>query len=551
MGAKGWSVRRAGRGVAVLLTGVVSSVAPLAAQGTGAVPAPGSGPGLGAGSGLESDARSGRGTAPPGRPLTLEDAVAMALRHNRELEGVRLELENAMEQVDEAWGSLYPRVDLATSFVRNLTVPGSFLPRVFIDPDAGPDELVLVRFGTDNLWSLQIHAEQPLFRAAAFIGVGAASRYRALRGEAVRGASQQVVTRTRLAFYQVLLAEEALRLSENAVRRVRQTLEETRSLHRAGLVSDYDVLRLEVELANLEPGLRRSTNAVAAAMRELAIVLGLDTADGLEVEGTLAGLAGLVDGVGGVGGVGGAGVGDRAGGRAGRDEAGARGEASARGEKGATGGLVDGVDLAALDADALVALAVEARSDLRQLELTERLRRAELRLEQSEYLPTVTLFGTYTLDAQHNGAPRLFGGGDALRAYGRRVGVQVSVPLFSGFRRPNRVAQKRVAVKQVEMQRAQLRARVEHEVRTLLEEVREAEARAAAQRLAVRQAERGFAIASSKYREGLGSQLEVTDAEVALRQSEFNLVEALYDVLVARARLDEAVGRVPMVDTND
>jgi outer membrane protein len=53
---------------------------------------------------------------------------------------------------------------------------------------------------------------------------------------------------------------------------------------------------------------------------------------------------------------------------------------------------------------------------------------------------------------------------------------------------------------------------------------------------------------SAEYREGIGSRIEVTDAEVALRQSEFNYAEAIYDYLVARARLDEAAGTVPLVD---
>jgi outer membrane protein TolC len=44
--------------------------------------------------------------------------------------------------------------------------------------------------------------------------------------------------------------------------------------------------------------------------------------------------------------------------------------------------------------------------------------------------------------------------------------------------------------------------------------------------------------------------LELTDAEVALRQSEFNYAGAVYDFLVAQANLDLAVGKVPMVDSD-
>ncbi len=79
----------------------------------------------------------------------------------------------------------------------------------------------------------------------------------------------------------------------------------------------------------------------------------------------------------------------------------------------------------------------------------------------------------------------------------------------------------------------------------------ESRTRAQAQRLARGQAERGYEIASAQYREGISSQLEVTDAEVALRQSEFNLAEAVYDYLVARARLDQALGMEPGVVANE
>ena len=86
----------------------------------------------------------------------------------------------------------------------------------------------------------------------------------------------------------------------------------------------------------------------------------------------------------------------------------------------------------------------------------------------------------------------------------------------------------------------------ESEVRRYVEEVEESRLRADGQKKAVSQAERGFAIARAQFREGLGSRLDVTDAEVALRQSEFNYAQAVYDYLSNRARIDQLVGSVPM-----
>jgi outer membrane protein TolC len=443
--------------------------------------------------------------------LTVERAIRTALERNRELMLAGLELDGAKARVREAWGGVYPKLDVTASYARNLTVPSSFLPAIIFDPDASPDDLLPVRFGADNVWALQLTAEQPLFEAGVFIGVGAADRYRRLQTEIVRGEAQEIATRVRTIYYDVLLADAALRVSQKSLARVEQTLHETMAMHQAGLASEYDVLRLQVEKSNLEPSLRRARDAVAASKRSLAIELGLEPTDRIRVEGSLSAFdlntLALSEH------------------RPAADFAGSNGQATA--------------------INATLTQALESRSDLRQLELTRALRKAELRAEQAEYLPKVSLFGSYTINAQDNGDPRFFG---RQRAYGRQVGVQVTMPLFSGFQRPARVEQKEAQLHSAETQAKLARALAEHELTTLSDQHAEAIARAQAQRLTVEQAQRGYQIASAQYREGISGHLEVTDAELALRQSEFNYAQAVYDYLVARAKLDRATGSVQFVD---
>ena len=308
-----------------------------------------------------------------------------------------------------------------------------------------------------------------------------------------------------------------MRLTAKSVERVRQSLKETRALNEAGLASDYDVLRLEVELANLEPNLRRAENAVLQARRQLAIQANVDDQESLRVSGALAEID-LSDF-----------------------------EANSPANREILGFV--GLDLdEARTVDDALARAGELRSDLRQLALTEDLRQTEMRLEQASYLPDITLFGNYIVAAQNNGGPTWFGGSDGQRAYSKLAGIRVSLPIFQGFRRDARIDQRRAAMRQAQAQSELGLDMARSQVRTIVEGAEEAYQRAAAQSLAVRQAGRGYEIATAQYREGLGSQLELTDAEVALRQSEFNYAQAVYDYLVARAQLDEAVGRVPLVD---
>ena len=473
------------------------------------------------------DARGQERTPPPipeSAPALLSVVVQAALDRNRDVLDAEYQLAVAEEQVSEAWSEVYPNVNLTSSFTRNVAPQVSFLPAQIFDPTAAEGDFIPVQFGADNIWNLTVNAEQTLFDPRIFVGVGAAARFEGLQREALRGRTQQTVTRVRLAFYDVLLGQEEVRLTENSLRRVRESLRETRAMEEAGLSSYYDVLRLEVEVANLEPDLRRARNRQDAARRTLAVEMALDPDTELDIAGELV--------------------------RIDLEQFDANSEANR--DILAFMGVAVPEHVSMPEQVSMTELLPQGtgnRSDIRQLDITERLRRTELRIEQVDYLPKVFAFGSYGLAAQQNGPPDFFGT-DAQRGSSKQVGLRVTFPIFSGFSRDARIDQKHAALRQAETQRRFAADQAEAQLRNLLDEVLEARARTAGQKLAVAQARRGYEIATAQYREGFSSQLELTDAEVALRQSEFNYAQAVYDYLATRARLDEAAGRVPLVDVD-
>jgi outer membrane protein TolC len=309
---------------------------------------------------------------------------------------------------------------------------------------------------------------------------------------------------------------EEVRLTDQSVARVRQTLKETQGLNRAGLASAYDVLRLEVQLANLEPTLSRAQNAVVATKRALLVTIGRDPgeAPALSLEGRLNELD-LAD----------------------------VGQNGPENQSLLRFAGVQAAD-APLDADSATAEALAERSDVLQARLAVELERARLAAQRGEYFPKVRLFSNYGVTAQQNGSPAFFGSSQQ-RATSAVAGIRVELAIFNGFAREARVQQARATVSQAQARLEQVQHEAARDVRTLVEDVREARRRGASQRQAVGQARRGFDIASTEYRAGLGSQLQITDAEVALRQSEFNYARAVYDYLVASARLEAALGHIP------
>lgn len=449
--------------------------------------------------------------------MPIDRCLALALERSPALRDARLALEVSNSQVTEAWGNLFPTVEATATVTRNLTASEVFIPAILFDPMASPEEQIPVRFSADNLWNMTVTLDQPLFKAQAFVGVGAAGRFKSLQVENVRGMAQQVVTDVRHAYYSALLARENVRLTEESVRRVRQTLEETRALQRAGFASAYDVLRLEVELGNLEPNLQRSRNAFAVAERDLRLAMGLD------VESVLAIAGSLVD--------------------VDFSAAGANDPAnSALLRTAGTDATSDG------DAPRLLEAAQRQRSELRRARLDTELAQAQLSAERATLFPTLSAFANYSLNAQEDGGLDFFGETANQRTTNWQAGLRLDLPIFRGGQDWSRVSQRRLTLERRRTSVHDLEERTASDVRTRLADLLEARERVGSQTRALGQAQRGFEIASAEYRQGTGSQLQVTDAEVALRQSEFNYAQAVHDVLRAQASLDAAVGVVPLVD---
>jgi len=450
---------------------------------------------------------------PDAQTFTLERAIVVALANSKTVADAEAGLHNAEQLVREAWGSAMPDVSASMSYSRNLKLQQIFLPRRFIDPTAAEGEVTPITVGSDNNWQASITASQPLFQYEVVAGVGAAGKYKAWQEEVVRGTTQGVVLTVRQAYFDVLLAMEELRLTQESIRRVTETLDETRAMNQAGLVSNYDVLRLEVQQQTIQSNLRRAENAVAARKRGLLVEMGLNPATSIELDGRLNEI-------------------DLE-----HPEANTPANRTLLREAGLPN--ADGQSF-----EDLMEVARARRSDLRQLRSSVQLEEARASVEQAQFFPKISLFSNYNVAAQENGSPNFFGS-PLERTTTAAAGLRVELPIFRGFSRFARVGQARANVQQNEARLARAELDAQNQIQTLLESLDEARLRAASQRRAVETAQRGFAIASAEYREGIGSQLQITDAEVALTESQVNYARAVYDYLTARSQLELAVGTVP------
>jgi outer membrane protein TolC len=450
--------------------------------------------------------------------LTLTDAIKVGLANNSQIKRSLFSLKVADEEVTKAWSSVLPDITGSATYTRNLEIPVNFVPAQFFDPNAPEGELVPLQFGTDNNWQGGLSVQQTLFRGEAFVGISSSKLFKAAQAENLRATTQQIVTQSRLAYYSVLVAEEQLRLQEATVERLEKNLAENRARLNAGLVDEYAVLQVEVQLSNQRPQLTRARYAVKQAYRDLRVVLGVP----LDLDFTVQGDLNAFDVQ----------------------------SQQAMSDINRNLKQVDNMTPYQFENNArAVDLATDLRGDIRVLEKQNALKDREIKAIKSRFLPTLTANYNLNWTASQAGSPVFFGTEDT-RARSQTVGFTLSLPLFEGFERSSNLDIAQIEKKDLEEQeRAAVRS-AKNEIQSARESLNQAIETAPARERALELAEEGYQRARARLENGLGSQLDVTNAELQLREAEANYAQMVYNYLSAKARYDQAIGMVPYVDND-
>lgn len=443
--------------------------------------------------------------------LTLDEAIKIAVANSPQVKQALLSVKDADQLVKIAYSEVYPEISSSLNYTRNFEIPVNFVPGEFFG--GAPGTLVPVAFGTDNNWQGGFTANQTLFRGETLVGLSSATVFKTVQTENYRAISQQVITQTRIAYYYVLAAIEQYQLQETQIKRLEQNLKENQARQKVGLVDDYAVLSLNVQLSNQRPQLIEAKYAVDEAYRMLKITMGLPLQFEFEVKGSLNDFDIL----------------------------------SNENDNGVNEQIkrVDQMNPYTFHKGSFDSLGLELmRGDLRVLDASLDLSEKELIAVKSRFLPTLS--ATYNLQwtSAEPDAPTFFENSARFQT----LGINLSLPLFQGFKRIADVQRVQIARKDLEEQKRGALLMAQNEVASASEDLNQAFETAEARKIALDQANEGYDRAQKRLENGLGSQLELTDAEVQVRQAEVNYALMVYQYLTAKAEYDLATGKVPFVD---
>ena len=336
-----------------------------------------------------------------------------------------------------------------------------------------------------NAFSATAQLNQVIFNSAVFTGVGTARTYQEAARETYRNALAETMYNVRQMYYTALFARETWELLQRSLENAEENLRNVRVMMNEGLVAEYDAIRAEVATENIRPQVLEAEQQYKDATNALKLVIGLDV--NREVTPT--------------------------------------GEFTYQTES--LPGLAELQDKAVI-----------ANYSLRALELQMRVNQELIDINRSEYLPTVSLFGNYTYQGQADDF-------NFITVSSASAGLNLSLSIFKGFQSDARVQQARIDYLRIQEQYRSALQALRLQIETVAGRVENARRRIEAQGRTVDQAQRGYEIAQIRYNAGTGTQLEINDAELALRQARLNRVQAIFDYLVSRSQLGQFLGDVP------
>lgn len=433
--------------------------------------------------------------SPAARPLSLAEAVRLVQETSEPVAAAAAQVERAQGERLQAQSERWPQLSSAVSYSRTLASEFEDISFDFGDGDEGGDDgLGDLPFGQRNRYGLDLSLSQTLFaggrlgaqRRAAEAGVTTAA-------EGLRAARAQAALAVVEAYFDASLAERLAMISQATLAQAEQAYEQTRVAHEVGDKSEFELLRALVARDNERPTVlqRRSDRDLAHLRLKQLLELPLDQPLALTSDPETSELPpALVEGA----------------------EPAAPPPAAAEG------------DLRPL---------VDQRAPVRQAAETVRIQEELARIARSQRLPTFGLTSDYGRVAY---PPSGLPGWDDTRT-NWTVALAGRLPLFTGGRIRGEELEARAATEAAAADLALVRELAWLDARDAIERQRTAEAVWQASQGTVEQARRAYEIAEIRFREGISTQLELTDARLALALAEGNRALSARNLQVARARV--------------
>ena len=365
----------------------------------------------------------------------------------------------------------------------NISVNGSYqrtlLKQVMVMDMGG--QAMEIKVGRDNSINTSASASMPLVNAQLWESLKLSGMDVELAVEKARSSKIAMVKQVKQAFYAVLLAQKSLDVVSNVYENAQKNYEKTLQRFNVGKASEVERLRAQVTMMNAEPNVSSAENAVLLATWQLKAVMGINLDTDVEVVGDLNDYTAQM-----------------------------------------LSPYVSEDDLS-------------NNSSLLQLGIQGRMLESTIRMQKKQYLPTLAASINYNYSAM---------GDDELRWFpSSTAALNLSIPVFDGLQKHYTIKQSKINKSMLDLQREDTERNLRISIRNFNDQMALCIKNYQAANATVDIAQKSYDISEKMYEVGKATMVELNDAQVALMQSQLTQAQAVYNFMVAKASLDELIGK--------
>lgn len=417
--------------------------------------------------------------------LSVEDAMNLAVKNNINAKNARLDRIKQDAINREVTGLALPQISAKGEYNNYIDPVQSFVPAEFIGGPSGAFVAVpfTPKFGT----TASATASQILFDGSVMVALQAKSALTKLYERQEQFTEEQIRYNIRKAYYALVVAEKQYETMKETMKYIRTIGRETQAYYDNGLGEKIDVDRINVQVNNLASDSIKVGNIIAVSKQMLKYQMGVDLDVPIVFTDTSV-------------------------------------------EK----TIEDAGDMLLDNAN------YTDRTDYMLLKSQAELNKYDLKRHRFSGMPSLAAFGTAAYTYQTNTFDDLF---DKQYIFYSLVGLQLNIPLFDGWQRRSRVKQAKISLQQTRNKLDDMERSIDVETKQSKITLKNAIYTLENQQRNFQLATEVLQTARKKYNAGVGSSLEVSQAQTEMLQSQSNYFDAMLQVINAQSDLQNALGQ--------
>ncbi len=427
------------------------------------------------------------------KSLTARQAVEYAMQNNPTIKNAVIETEISKAKVMETTAAGLPQISGSATLLHYPEVQRFVLENSpgtpFYTNQLPADAPIAFGLQLANSVSGTVNATQLIFNGSYLVGLQASKTYQQLSAKQLKQAKITLAEQVMKTYYAVVVMKEKSQLLDLNLSRLDSTFRETQALYKNGFVEKVDLDRIEVALINLVSEKRKTNRSIIVATDGLKMQMGMPVNDSIQLSETL--------------------------------------------------NMINPDSIF----PANTVFDYNKRIEYSTLQTTKALAALSLRNIQAGYLPSLVGLATLGVNsaASRFGNLSNFSEKNRYAPYGF-IGLSLNVPIFDGFQKRFQSQQARLNIKKLDNGFKELENAIDFELKQANINLANAQTSLDIQKRNLKLAEEVVRVSKVKYRQGVGSNLEVTNAESSFKEAQTNYFSALYDFIVTKIDLDRVQG---------